>query len=91
VRWRRKEVLWGTNEERFWGQLKVWRQEDSLIGYTWRTHGTKRARYTAAMADPAYAHIRFVRLRSQREADAWLREVEESVRARKGVIQAATP
>ncbi|MGH2610790.1 MAG: adenylate kinase [Tepidiformaceae bacterium] len=79
VRWRRKELLWGTNEEKFWEQLKVWSHDDSLIGYTWRTHGQKRARYTAAMADPAYAHIRFVRLRSQREVDAWLAGVEASL------------
>jgi adenylate kinase family enzyme len=30
-RWRTNELLWGTNRERFWHQLKVWRKEDSLI------------------------------------------------------------
>ncbi len=81
VRWRRKEVLWGTNEERFWSQLKVWSEEDSLIAYTWRTFRQKRSRYMSAMADPAYGHIEFVRLRSQREADAWLAAVKRPSRS----------
>ncbi|MEX0781574.1 MAG: adenylate kinase [Dehalococcoidia bacterium] len=82
VRWRRKELLWGTNEEKFWQQLKVWDEDDSLIGYTWRTHGNKRVRFAAVMADPAYAHIRFVRLRSQREVDAWLSGAEAGIAER---------
>jgi adenylate kinase family enzyme len=30
-RWRTKELFWGTNYERFWPQLMVWRKQDSLI------------------------------------------------------------
>jgi adenylate kinase family enzyme len=77
-RWRTRELLWGTNEEKFWQQLKVWSEEESLIGYTWRTHREKRRRYAGAMQDPAYGHIRFVRFRSSREADAWLRDMAAS-------------
>ncbi|MGH7752955.1 MAG: adenylate kinase [Gemmatimonadales bacterium] len=91
VRWRRKELLWGTNEERFWGQLKVWSEKDSLIGYTWRTHGRKRARYTAAMADPVYGHLQFVRLRGQREADAWIGDLEAAAARRAQAGQPAAP
>lgn len=76
--WRRSrdhELLWGTNYEKFWPQFKLW-DNDSLITFTLRTHRAKRRRYAAAMADPAWAHINWVRLRSQRELDAWLRSVE---------------
>ena len=79
VRWRRGDVLWGTNRERFWPQLKVWSEKDSLLAFTWRRYHPVRARYEAAMADPTYGHIRFVRLRSQREVDAWLAGVSASV------------
>src|SRR5690606_34144113 len=30
-RWRSKELLWGTNYERFWPQLALWRKEESLL------------------------------------------------------------
>ena len=36
------------------------------IAWAWQTHTRNRARYEAAMADPLYAHLRFVRLRSVR-------------------------
>ncbi|MEA2590535.1 MAG: hypothetical protein QOD62_366, partial [Actinomycetota bacterium] len=35
-------------------------------------HATYRERYGGAMEDPAWAHCRFVRLRSAREVDAFL-------------------
>jgi hypothetical protein len=46
-RWRSKEVLWGTNTERFWPQLKAWNKEDSLIAFTWSAHRGKIERYEA--------------------------------------------
>ena len=65
-RWRSHELLWGTNTEDFWSQLKIWDQR-SLIAFAFTQRRTNRERYIAAMADPQWAHIRFVRLRSPRE------------------------
>jgi len=76
--WRRsreKELLWGTNQEKFWPQLKFW-DADSLVTFTWKNHRSRRRRYEAAMADPRWPHIKWVRLRRQRELDAWLRTAE---------------
>ncbi|MCY3840156.1 MAG: hypothetical protein OXH09_16155 [Gammaproteobacteria bacterium] len=30
-RWRTRKLLWGTNIERFWPQLALWRGDDSLV------------------------------------------------------------
>ena len=37
-RWRSQEPLWGTNYERFWPQLMVWRKEDSLLWWIVTQH-----------------------------------------------------
>jgi adenylate kinase family enzyme len=61
-RWRTRELLWGTNVEPFWSQLMVWRKEDSLVWWIVTQHGRKRREMRGFMADPAWAHLRFVRL-----------------------------
>jgi adenylate kinase family enzyme len=70
-RWRSHELLWGTNHERFFPQLKFW-SRDSLIGFTLATRAASRRRLVEAMADPRWAHARWLRLTSQREVDAFL-------------------
>jgi len=69
TRWRRHELLWGTNEEKFWQQLKIWSREDSLIAFTVGTRHERHRRYLGAMSDPQWSHIRFIRLRSQAEVE----------------------
>ncbi len=75
-RWRSRELLWGTNRERFWEQLMVWRREDSLVWWIVTQQSRKRKRWGEHMADPRWAHIRFVRLTSSREIEAFIRSVE---------------
>lgn len=72
-RWRREELLWETNHEKFWPQLKVWDRE-SLLTYTLTTHRAKRRTYDAAMADPRWAGIRFIRLTKPRQVVELVRE-----------------
>lgn len=78
-RWRSKELLWGTNRERFFPQLMVWRKEDSLVWWAWTQHRRKRTSMLAKMADPRWRHIRFVRLTSEREVDAFRAAVEAAL------------
>ena len=73
--WRSKELLWGTNYERFWPNLKVWNREDSLIWWIITQQRRKRQRMHAMMGDPAWSHITFIRLGSAAEIDAFGREV----------------
>ena len=46
----------------------------SIIGWSIRQHGRNRARYPDLMAAPEYAHVSFVRLRSDDEARRFLEE-----------------
>lgn len=75
-RWRTKELLWGTNYERFFPQLAVWRKEESLLWWAVTQHPRKRRNTIAAMADPRWSHIRWVRLTSSREVQAFTAAVE---------------
>lgn len=75
-RWRTRELLWGTNVERFWPQLALWRKEDSLVYWVVSAQRGKREGMRAAMADPQWAHIRFVRLGSVDEIETFAADVE---------------
>lgn len=81
-RWRTRELLWGTNTEVFWKHLKLWDIEQSLPAYALRTHWSRRRRQLAEMRDPRWAHLRFVRLRSPREIEAFARGFEAAARER---------
>jgi adenylate kinase family enzyme len=63
--------LWNGNRER-WANLFTWAPEDSVISWAWHRHAVYRERYAAAAADPANAHLHFVRLRSRAEINRFL-------------------
>lgn len=79
-RWRTKELLWGTNYERFLPQLKFW-SRDSLVWWAVTSQRKRRVRMLSHMADPRWSHIRFIRLTSTREVEAFRRAVEDACRA----------
>jgi hypothetical protein len=66
-----REQLWNGNREPF-GNL--WRLDPtkSIIRWAWTQHQKYGDRYSSAMTDPAWQHLRFVRLQSHREAEAML-------------------
>jgi adenylate kinase family enzyme len=66
--------LWNGNRER-WRNFFTLDKEESVIAWAWQTHASTRARYQAAMADPANGHLRFVRLRSPESVRRFLRSV----------------
>lgn len=67
-RWRSKELLWGTNHEKFWPQLMIWRKKESLLYWIVTQHFRKRRSMFAYQADERWQHIRFIRLRSSTDA-----------------------
>ena len=73
TRWRSKELLWGTNYERFWPQLMVWNKEDSLVWWIVTQHGRKRRDMRAYMSKPRWQHIQFLRLESSAEVEVFSR------------------
>jgi adenylate kinase family enzyme len=75
-RWRAKELLWGTNYERFWPQLLVWRKADSLVWWAVTQQRRKRRSMLGYMTGPRWAHIHFVRLTSSAEITLFTHAVE---------------
>ena len=68
-RWRSKELLWGTNYEKFWPQLMFWRKEDSLLWWIVTQHQRKRTEMLRYIDDPQWNHIKFLRVNSAVEID----------------------
>jgi adenylate kinase family enzyme len=66
-----REELWNGNREP-WSNLYSRNPQTSIIAWSATRHGIYRQRYAEAEHDPRWARMRFVRLRSQREAEAFL-------------------
>ena len=73
TRWRSKELLWGTNYDRFWPQLMVWNKRESLLWWIVSQHRRKRRNMRAYMSEPGWQHIQFLRLGSSAEVAAFSR------------------
>ena len=69
-RWRDRELLWGTNRERLWEHFLPW--DRSLIWWTLKSHRRRRTAYAAAMRDPQYRDVQFLRLRAPAEVAPFL-------------------
>ncbi len=74
-----RQELWNGNTEP-WSNLFSFKPEKSIIAWAATRHGVYRERYGAAEHDPRWAGLQFVRLRSHREADAFLARVASSAR-----------
>jgi adenylate kinase family enzyme len=66
-----RQELWNGNRER-WRNLLTWNPQESVISWAWHNHAADRAKYAAATADPASAHLRFIRLASRPDLDRFL-------------------
>ncbi len=69
-----REELWNGNREPLSNLWSV-NPEKSIIAWAATRHGAYRRRYEEAERDQRWAHLRFVRLRSQAEADGFLAAV----------------
>ncbi len=75
-RYRSRELLWGTNQENFWEHLMLWNPQRSLLGYMLRNYRSRRRLYLTAMQSPRWSHITFVHLRSAREMEKWVDQIQ---------------
>jgi adenylate kinase family enzyme len=66
-----RQELWNGNRER-WSNLL---DAGHPIRWSWTQHPGCRAKYEAAVADPRWAHVEVVRLRSPRATASWLKSV----------------
>jgi adenylate kinase family enzyme len=65
----RRVELWNGNRETFASQFL---SRDSLYLWALKSHRKKRRDYSHLFAEPAYAHLTTIRLRSPRAAARWL-------------------
>jgi adenylate kinase family enzyme len=56
--------LWNGNRER-WRNLFARDPDESVIVWAWQRHSVYQARYLATATDPAWRHLRFIRIRSR--------------------------
>jgi adenylate kinase family enzyme len=66
-----QQELWNGNREPL-SNFLTWEPEKSVISWAWHSHAKYRSRYSAAAADPANAHLTFIRLTSRRDAARFL-------------------
>lgn len=66
-----RQVLWNGNRES-WRAFFSLDPEQSIIIWGWTTHAANRELYLTASADPANAHLTFIRLRSPRAVQTLL-------------------
>lgn len=71
--WQGKEIWAGTgNCETF---RKSFFSRDSIIMWTLKTFANNRRQYQALLSDPDWQHVRFVRLRSPKQTQLFLRDL----------------
>jgi adenylate kinase family enzyme len=68
-----RQELWNGNRESLRNFL-TWVPEESVISWAWHNHAKYQHRYGAAAADPANAHLTFIRLTSRRAIIRFLAE-----------------
>lgn len=69
-----REVLWGTNVERFWPHLKLW-SDESLFTWLLKTYWRRKREYPQLLALPEYQHLEVIRFTSPKETDMWFEEL----------------
>lgn len=75
-RWWQKELLWGTNRERIYPHLKFWSVKDSLFAWLFSTYHRRRDEYAALITDVEYDHLKIIHLRTPREKQTWLQNIQ---------------
>jgi adenylate kinase family enzyme len=79
LRMARRTERWNGNRES-WRNLLRASPEESILRWAWTQHARTRERYRQARADPAFAHLEFVRLATPAQVAAFAAQA----RARSG-------
>lgn len=74
-RWLARETLWNGNREP--GPHR-WIEPEHPVRWSWTKHAEYRVRYGERFTDPAFTHLRRVRLRSRAEVEAFLATIEHA-------------
>ncbi len=71
-----RQELWNGNREPL-SNFFSWDPERSVISWAWHSHAKYRARYLAAAADPANAHLTFIRLAGHKDMARFLTDPQK--------------
>lgn len=66
--------LWHGNRESL---RKAFFSRDSILLWAWQTYPRRRREYPVLLAQPEYAQLQVIRLRSPKESRAWLTSLEK--------------
>ncbi len=72
-----REVMWGTNTDRFWIHFKLW-SDESLVRWLFKTYGKRKKQYPQLLALPEHQHLKLLRFRSPKETAAWVKSLPET-------------
>lgn len=78
ARWWTQELFWGTNRENLCVHFKFW-STDSLYNWLFRTYWKRKKEYPFILALPQHKHLKAIRFKHPREADAWLQLIQREV------------
>jgi adenylate kinase family enzyme len=85
-----RERLWNGNREPLTSLYRL-NPEKNIISWTWVKYPAYVARYGAAMRDPAYNHLRFLRLRTAHEIGWFLASACRPANERTSPSSACSP
>ncbi len=71
-----RQTLWNGNKENLFSHFFT---RDSLFWWAVKSHWRHRRTLPAALAEPEYAHLRVIRLRSPRATGRWLASVRQAI------------
>ncbi len=69
-----REVLWGTNIDRFWIHFKLW-SDESLVKWLFKTYWRRKREIPALFALPEYQHLELIQFKTPDETDAWFEQL----------------
>jgi len=79
--WRRcwtRELLWGTNRENLWQQLKIW-SDDSLFHWFFKTYGRRKREIPTFLALPQHTHLHLIHFHNPQETKTWLSKITDHI------------
>jgi adenylate kinase family enzyme len=79
LRMMRRTELWNGNRES-WTALFRADPQKSILRWAWTQHAPTRERYARAQADPAHAHLTFVRLATPAQVAEFTRQARARAR-----------
>ena len=69
-----KEVLWGTNTDRFWDHFKLW-SDESLFKWLIKTYWRRKREIPFLFENPEYKHLDLIHFKTPKETDVWLAQL----------------